>query len=269
MIPAPVRYARAADVHDALALLAEPDARPLAGGQSLLPVMKLRIVRPSLVVDISRLDLRGVHIHNGELHLGALTTWDDLLRVEELRRPALSAITECAAGIGDLQIRNRGTVGGSIVHADPASDIPAVLLALRAAVKLRSPNGDRVVPLANFLVGPFTTALGAQELVTGIVVPIPEQGSGSAYVSLEHPASGFAVAGAAVLVGPSEERVIALTGLTGTAFVLPEGVDPARALESTEIFGDRFASTGYRRRLAVVLVERALERAARRAEEDR
>jgi carbon-monoxide dehydrogenase medium subunit len=269
VIPAPVRYARAADVDDALALLAEPDAKPLAGGQSLLPVMKLRIARPSLVVDISRLELRGVDIRDGSLHVGALTTWDDLLQVEELRRPALSAIAECAIGIGDLQVRNRGTVGGSLVHADPASDIPAVLLALGAAVTLRSPTGDRVVPLADFLVGPFTTSLGAQELVTGVVVPLPEQGSGSAYVSLEHPASGFAVAGAAALVGPSNERTIAVTGLAGNALVLPEGVEPASALESTEIFGDRFAPAEYRRRLAIVLVRRALERAAERAAEDR
>lgn len=269
MIPAPVRYARAADADEALALLEEPDAKPLAGGQSLLPVMKLRIARPSLVVDISRLDLRGVHAQDGELRLGALTTWDDLLQVEELRRPALSAIAECARGIGDLQVRNRGTVGGSLVHADPASDVPAVLLALGAAVTLRSPSGDRVVPLVDFVVGPFTTALGAQELVVDVVVPLPERGSGSAYVSLEHPASGFAVVGAAALVGPSGKRAIAVTGLAGTAFVLPEEVDPAAALESTEIFGDRFAPSEYRRRLAVVLVGRALERAAERAEEER
>jgi carbon-monoxide dehydrogenase medium subunit len=269
VIPASVRYARAADVDDALTLLAEPEAKPLAGGQSLVPVMKLRIARPSLVVDISRLELRGVHIHDGELHLGALTTWDDLLRVEELRRPALSAIAECALGIGDLQVRNRGTVGGSLVHADPASDIPAVLLALGAAVTLRSPDGDRVVPLADFLVGPFTTALGTQELVSEVVVPLPEQGSGSAYVSLEHPASGFAVAGAAALVGPSGTPTVAVTGLAGNAFVLPERVDPAAALASTDVFGDRFASAEYRRGLTAVLVARALERAAERAEEDR
>lgn len=265
MIPAPVRYARARDVDDALALLAEPDAKALAGGQSLLPVMKLRIARPSLVVDISQLGLRGVDVRGDELHIGALTTWDDLLRVEELRRPAFSAMTECANGIGDLQVRNRGTIGGSLAHADPASDMPAVLLALGAAVSLRSPNGDRIVRLADFLVGPFTTALRAQELVTDVVVPLPERGSGSAYASVEHPASGFALAGAAASVGLNGERV-AVTGIAARPFLVSDHHDPAR---DTEVFGDRFASADYRRRLAAVLVDRALEQASGRAAADR
>ena len=268
MIPAPVRYARASNVEHALELLAEPDAKAIAGGQSLIPVMKLRVARPSLVVDIARLELRGVDIRDNELHLGPLTTWDELLYVDELRRPALAAIAECAHGIGDLQVRNRGTVGGSLAHADPASDMSAVLLALGAFVSLRSPNGERIVPLADFFVGPFTTALGDQELITDIVVPLPPQGSGSAYVCVEHPASGFAVAGAAAIVAPSGEHAIAVTGVAGSPFLLPGGADPARALESTEIFGDRFASAEYRRELAIVLVRRALERATERAEED-
>lgn len=264
MIPAPVRYARATDIDDALALLAEPDAKALAGGQSLLPVMKLRIARPSLVVDISRLDLQGVDVRGGELHIGPLTTWDDLLRAEELRRPALSAMAECAEGIGDLQVRNRGTVGGSLAHADPASDMPAVLLALGAAVSLHSPNGDRVVRLADFFVGPFMTALLAQELITDVVVPLPKPGSGSAYVSVEHPASGFALAGAAASVGPDGERV-AVTGIAGRPFLVSDHDDP---VGGTDVFGDRFAPADYRRRLAIVLVERALERAAAHTAED-
>jgi aerobic carbon-monoxide dehydrogenase medium subunit len=265
VIPAPVRYARAGDIDDALALLAEPDAKALAGGQSLLPVMKLRIARPSLVVDISRLELRGVDIRGDELHIRPLTTWDDLLRVEEFRRPALSAIAECTEGIGDLQVRNRGTVGGSLAHADPASDMPAVLLALGAAVSLRSPNGERAVSLADFLVGPFTTALRVQELITDVVVPLPERGSGSAYASVEHPASGFALAGAAASVGPSGERV-AVTGIADRPFVVSDRDHP---VGDVDVFGDRFAPAEYRRRLATVLVDRALERAMKRAEEDR
>jgi carbon-monoxide dehydrogenase medium subunit len=268
MIPAPVRYARASDIEQALELLAEPDAKIIAGGQSLIPVMKLRIARPSLVVDISRLELRGVEIRDDELHLGPLTTWDELLEAPELRRPALAAIAECASGIGDLQVRNRGTVGGSLAHADPASDMPAVLLALGATLQLRSPAGERIVALADFLRGPFTTALGAQELITDVVIPLPAPGSGSAYVSVEHPASGFALAGAGALAGPAGERTVALTGVGGQPFLIP-GDDPESALETAEIFGDRFAPAEYRRALAGVVARRALERAVERAKEDR
>ena len=222
MIPAPTRYARATDLDHALELLAEPDAKAIAGGQSLIPVMKLRIARPSLVVDISRLDLRGVTERDGELHVGPLTTWDELVGSAQLERPALAALVECARGIGDLQVRNLGTIGGSVVHADPASDMPAVLLALGARLRLRSPDGERDLAVADALVGPFTTALEAQELVTDIVIPVPAQGSGSAYACVEHPASGFALAGAAALVTPDGETV-ALTGIGAAPFVLRDG----------------------------------------------
>lgn len=265
MIPAATRYARAADLDHALELLAEPDAKAIAGGQSLIPVMKLRIARPSLVVDISRLGLRGVEERDGELHIGPLTTWSDLAESEVLRGATLVAIAECARGIGDLQVRNLGTIGGSVVHADPASDMPAVLLAFGARLRLRSPAGDRELALTDALVGPFMTALGAQELVTDIVVPIPGEGSGSAYASVEHPASGFALAGAAALATPDGET-LAITGVGATPFVLLAG-DPRDALGTAEIFGDRFASAEYRRELAVVVAERALATARGRAKE--
>ena len=201
MIPAPTRYARATDVDHALELLGEPDAKAIAGGQSLIPVMKLRVARPSLVVDISRLELRGIEERDDEVHIGPLTTWSELASAE---LPAgLEAIAECARGIGDLQVRNLGTIGGSVVHADPASDMPAVLLALGAHARgsLRR-RRCASLPSRTLLLGPFTTALGPQELVTDVVVPVPSAGSGSAYASVEHPASGFALVGAAALVGP-------------------------------------------------------------------
>jgi carbon-monoxide dehydrogenase medium subunit len=253
VIPAATRYARATDVEHALELLAEPEAKALAGGQSLIPVMKLRIARPALVVDISRLPLRGIEEREGKLHVGPLTTWSEL---SAARLPAgLEAIPECARGIGDLQIRNLGTVGGSIVHADPASDMPAVLLALGAHLALRSPTETRDVPLAEVLLGPFTTSLAAQELVVDVVVPVPASGSGSAYASVEHPASGFALVGAAALVSPTGETV-AVTGVGATPFVL-DG-NPREAIAAAEIFGDRFASEEYRRELALVVADRAL-----------
>jgi aerobic carbon-monoxide dehydrogenase medium subunit len=263
VIPAATRYERASDVEHALQLLAEPEAKAIAGGQSLIPVMKLRIARPSLVVDITRLELRGVEERDGALHIGPLTTWNDLIGDETLARPGVEAIAECAREIGDLQVRNLGTIGGSVVHADPASDMPAVLLALGATLRVRSPAGERDLALGDLLVGPFMTTLRPQELVTDIVVPIPGNGSGSAYACIEHPASGFALAGAAALAGPDGERV-ALTGVGATPFVLPAG-DPRAAIADAEIFGDRFASVEYRRELAVVLAERAVATARERA----
>jgi len=269
VIPAPVRYVRASSVEEALDALGAEDTKALAGGQSLLSVMKLRISRPAVLVDIGRLELAGVEIRDGELRIGPLTTWDELERADELRTPALSAFGECAAGIGDLQVRNRGTVGGSIAHGDPASDLPAVLLAFGAQLEVRSPSGERTVETADFFRGPFTTALSSQELITEVIVPVPPPGSSSAYVSVEHPASGFALAGAAALVRPDGSASVAVTGVGSTPFPLPVERDPAEALAEAEIYGDRFAPAEYRRQLATVVVRRALERARRRAEEDR
>ncbi len=229
-------------------------------------MLKLRIARPSLVVDISWLELRDVAIRGGELHLGPLTTWDDLLRAPELDRPALAALAECASGMGDLQVRNRGTIGGSLAHADPASDMPAVLLALGAVLQLRSTAGERTVAAADFALGPFTTALDAQELIVDIVVPVPGAGSGSAYVSVEHPASGFALAGAAALVAADGSRSIAVTGIASNPFVVS---DESQPYAGVDVFDDRYATAEYRRHVTEVVVRRALERAERHRQEDR
>lgn len=267
MIPAAVRYHRASTLEDALAALAEPDARPLAGGQSLLPLMKLRVARPSLVVDIGRLEFGGIELRDGELRIGALATWAELAEANVLRAPGLAAIAECALGIGDLQVRNRGTLGGSLAHADPASDMPAVMLALGARVELASPGGGRTLAVSELFAGPFTTALGEQELITQVVVPVPARGSGSAYTSVEHPASGYALAGAAAVVSPDGHATVALTGV-GAQPVLLSG-EPAEAIQGVEIFGDRFAPPEYRRNLAAVVARRALARARARGEEGR
>ena len=266
MIPAPVRYVRPSSVEDALAALAEPEAKALAGGQSLVSVMKLRLARPELVVDIGRLELAGLDTRDGELRIGALTTWSDLGAAPELRRPALAAIAECAAGIGDLQVRNRGTLGGSLAHADPASDMPAVLLALGARAVVRSTGGERTIETRELFLGPFMTAIVDGELLTEVAVPLPPTGSGSAYASIEHPASGFALAGAAALVRPEGSSSVAVTGIGATPFLL-DG-DPEAAIAGADVYGDRFAPMEYRRHLAGVVVERALASAAARAKED-
>lgn len=263
MSPATFRYHRATSVEDALEALAEPDAKALAGGMSLLPLLKLRVGRPELVVDIGRLELAGLERDNGSYEIGALTTWDALARDEGLHGNGLDAISECAAGIGDLQVRNRGTIGGGLAHADPAADMPAVALALGMELVARSGDGERRVEAADFFAGPFTTALAPQELLTSVRVPIPPDGSGSAYVKVEHPASGFALAGAACLVLPDGSSRIAVTGV-GSRSALVAGESE---LDEIEVYGDRFADEEYRRHLVGVVVRRALELARSRAGE--
>jgi len=268
VIPAELDYRRAESLEDALAALAEPEAKALAGGQSLVSVLKLRLVRPRLLVDIGGLELRGVEELDGQLHIGALTTWNDLGQSEGFQRPALAGLADCALGVGDLQVRNRGTVGGSLAHADPASDLPAVLLALRASFVLRSAGGERTVAASEFFLGPFLTALAAGELLTEVVVPLPPTGSGSAYESFEHPASGFALAGAAALVRPDGERSVAACGISAQPVLVEVREEPDAALADIDVFGDDFASEEYRRHLAAVLIGRALERADERRTED-
>ncbi len=268
MIPAEVRYHRATSLDDALeALATDEDARALAGGHSLLPVMKLRLARPSLLVDIGGLAPDGIDVADGVLRIGAATTWEELARATLPR--TLAAIPECAAGIGDLQVRNLGTIGGGLAHADPASDMPAVLLALGARVRVRARERERTIDLSELFRGPFLTTLEQGELITDVEVPAPPDGTGSAYVAVDHPASGFALAGAAAVVLPDGSSRVAVTGVASTPLLLPNGDDPTAALRDVDIFGDRFASAEYRRELAATLAHRALERAARaRAEAD-
>jgi carbon-monoxide dehydrogenase medium subunit len=261
MIPARVDYMRAGSLDEALEALREPEARALAGGQSLIPAMKLRLARPSLLVDLGGLDLNGIRVDDGELRIGALATWDELARSEELRRPELRAISECADGIGDLQVRNLGTIGGGLAHADPASDMLAVALAHDMRLVVRSASGERTVPAEAFFVGPFTTALEPGELITEIVVPVPPQGSGSAYVAVENPASGFALAGAAALAHADGTSRVGVTGVGGRPFL-----DPVGSADLTVTY-DRFAPPEYRRQLMDVVIRRATDQARTRAEE--
>jgi carbon-monoxide dehydrogenase medium subunit len=256
MIPAPLQYVRAGSLEEALEALAVPDAKALAGGQSLIPVLKLRIARPGRVVDLGRLGLDGIELRDGELRLGALVTWDMLGTAD-----TVDALADCARVVGDLQVRNRGTIGGSLVHADPAADLPAVALALGARLVLRSATDEREVAADDFFLGPFTTAIEPAELLTEVLFPVSPPGSGSAYVKVEHPASGFALAGAAALVRPDGSRSVAVTGVGARASLLPED----GSLAGVEIYGDRFAPEEYRRHLAGVVVARALALAEERA----
>jgi carbon-monoxide dehydrogenase medium subunit len=231
VIPATFEYIRPSSIDEALAALADPDAKAIAGGHSLVPMMKLRLARPSVLVDLTPLGLRGVTRDGDVLHIGALTTYDDLVRSDA---PVPDALREAAAAVGDVQVRNAGTIGGAVAHGDPASDLMAAVLALDTVIGLRSADGTRQAAATDFVLGPFETALGQQELLEEIVVPVHGSGDGSAYYSFEDDASGYPLAGAAVRVHAGGVSV-GLTGATPTPVRAPSieavlaGGDPGEA----------------------------------------
>lgn len=284
MIPAAFDYVRATDVDDAIRLLGEhgDDAKLLAGGQSLIPLMKLRFAAPSVVIDIGGIEgLAGVRHAAARFTLGALTTHAALAADATLRERA-PALADAAQALGDPQVRNRGTVGGSCVHNDPAADYPAVMLALDANFSLAGPGGRRTVAAADFFLPMFETTLAAGEVLTAIDVgdaPI------SAYAKFHHPASGYAVVGAAAALrlraGTIVDARVALTGAGFGAFRAYGVEDALRgraigdlaamraacadAAAGQEVRGDAFASAGYRAAMAGVFAERAVARALARS----
>ena len=281
MIPAAFAFRRAASVEDAIAALADPDAKVIAGGHSLIPMMKLRLARPGTLVDIARLPLGGIADAAGEVVIGALATHAEIARSAAVAGGALAAAAECAAAVGDPQVRNAGTIGGSVAHGDPASDAPAALLALDARIRLVGAAGQRDVPAGEFFQGPFSTALGERELVAAVVLPKPAGQAASAYASVEDPASGYPLAGAAALVTVEGGRVVAVrigvTGVSGTPFrataaeaaAVAGGPVVAAAREDVagqDVFGDSRFDEEYRRHVAAVVIGRAVERAVARAQ---
>jgi carbon-monoxide dehydrogenase medium subunit len=284
MIPAAFDYRRAGSVDEALALLASEDgAKVLAGGQSLLPLMKLRLASPGTLVDIGRLDeLRGIgRLDDGRLQIGALTTYAELL---DSAAEHYGVLRDALPSIGDVQVRNLGTVGGAVAHADPASDLPAALLALDADVVLRASRGTRTVKASAFFEGPFQTAMGPDELLTAVVLPGPRDGSASAYEALEQPASGYAMVGVAVGVVVGAGNVIEYLGVGVTGVgdhpYRASGVESAlagssasadaiaaaasRAADGITVNSDIHASADYRRAMAAVITRRAIEKALAR-----
>ena len=202
MIPAAFRYQRANSVEEAVRILAESGgtAKVLAGGHSLIPMMKLRLTRPEHLVDIGRIPgLKGIRVEGNQLVIGALTTHGEVAASETVKEK-LPVLAEAASVIGDLQVRNRGTVGGNLAHADPAADLPAAALALDGSLVAVGPDGTRTINLADFFFGPFITALATDEIVTEVRFPIPEGPWGGAYEKFAHPASGYAVVGVAAAV---------------------------------------------------------------------
>jgi carbon-monoxide dehydrogenase medium subunit len=273
MIPSAFDYVRAASLDEALGLISgNGGTKVLAGGQSILPLMKLRLARPGTLVDIGRLgELRGVReLAGAGFAVGALTTYAELL---DSPLASIGVLADALPTIGDVQVRNLGTIGGAIAHADPASDLPACLLALEAEVVARSQAGERVIPIDEFLTGAFVTALRDDEIVTEVRIPALAEGAGSAYVSLEQKASGYAIVGVAAVVSGGQARV-GITGVGDVAYraraveaAYRDGI-PAAAQHATDgvtVNGDIHADAEYRGAMAKVYARRALEAALARS----
>jgi carbon-monoxide dehydrogenase medium subunit len=280
-------YYRARSLADARQLLAaHPGAKLLAGGHSLLPLMKLRLAAPAAVVDIGRVpELRGITRSGDVVRVGALTTHAELAASADLRGAA-AALSEAAAVVGDPAVRNRGTIGGNVAHADPASDLPTVLVALGARMIAAGEQGERTIDADQFFTGIMTTALADDEILVAIDVPVAGAGQGSAYEKFSHPASRYAVVGAAALVTiqngtctaarvalggllPNARRAAAieraLVGQAPGAETIAAAAQSAAADLGGDVSGDLFASAQYRAAMAPVYVKRALQRAVERA----
>ena len=288
MIPAPFEYAAPNSLEEALRLVERhgEEAKILAGGHSLLPLMKLRLAQPRYVIDIGR--LRGmsyIREENGHIAIGALTTHAEIEN-SSLLRAKCPLLAEAAAAIGDVQVRNRGTLGGNLAHADPAADYPAALLALEVEIVAASTAGARRIPVNEFFLDMLTTALRPGEILSQVRVTPLAPHTGAAYEKLHQPASGFAIVGVAARLtlgkgGKIEDAGVGVTGLGPKAF-RAEAVekalrgknasdkiftDAARyAAQGVEPLSDLHASADYRREMASVCTRRALKRAFARTQ---
>jgi carbon-monoxide dehydrogenase medium subunit len=279
--PQQFEYVRPSSVEEAVSILkSNPDAKVLAGGHSLIPAMKLRLAAPGTIVDIGKIDgLRGV-TSNGSVTIGALTTYAAI--ADDIGFGSFPVVPAATKEVGDPAVRNRGTIGGSLAHNDPAADLTAVMLALNASVTATGPNGDREIPVDDLFVGLLTTSLELDEIITSVSIPADFAGAKQAYVKHPHPASGYAVVGVAVAVkengGKVESARIAVTGAPEYAkratsaenALIGKTLDADSIAASAasaaddlgELNGDVYASPEYRAHLVRVLTKRALTQAA-------
>jgi carbon-monoxide dehydrogenase medium subunit len=285
MYPPKFDYYRANSIAEALSLMGQHSgAKVLAGGHSLIPAMNIRMADPGVLIDIGRIpELNGISTRNGSVRIGALTT-HAAIAASDLVPQALS---EAAGKIGDPQVRNRGTIGGNIAHADPGSDHPTVLMALDAKMHITSPDGDRTIDASDFFTGILETALQDGEIVTAIEVPMPAKGNGSAYAKLANPASRYAMVGAAASLtienGKCTKAGVAVGGLTPSATnaasveealvgktlypdLIAEAAEAVQDDLGDDILEDIYAGVEYRRSMATVFVKRALMEALDRAQ---
>jgi carbon-monoxide dehydrogenase medium subunit len=284
MIPAAFEYTRATTLAEALDAIGGPaQAKLICGGQSLVPLLRFRLAQPQQLVDIGRLpELRGVTVTDEVVRIGAATTYRELLASEPLR-DAVPLIAEVTENIGDIQVRNLGTIGGALAHADPSADMPAAMLVLDARLHLQSLRAKRTVSARDFFIGPFETAMASDELLVAIELRPLSDFTGSAYVTFEQAASGYALVGAAAVVTVSPARGVtaaslAFTGLAdapfladvssllGTAGDAPSIARAAtNAVRGVQANGDIHADAAYRLQLAQVGARRALTTAIARA----
>ena len=278
MIPASFDYQSPGTLNEALDLLSSnEDAKLLAGGHSLLPAMKLRLATPAVLIDLGRIaGLNQIGETGNTITIGAMTT-HAAVATSKLLLSASPLLAQTAANIGDIQVRNRGTIGGSLAQAHPSADYPASVLALDAEIIALSRQGQRTIPAREFFTGMFTTALQANEIITEIRVP-KTMGTSTVYKKFHHPASGYAVVGVAVVVksagGKISDAAVAITGLAEIAYratavenalrgkadsAIPEAAK--HAADKVEGIGDNYASAEYRRHLAEVFTRRALQEA--------
>lgn len=262
-------------------LQSSEDAKLLAGGHSLIPAMKLRLSGAATLIDIAKIaELRYIREEGNDIAIGAGSTHDDIVANSSIQQH-LAMMSQAGSLIGDMQVRNVGTIGGSIAHADPAADWPASLLAAGASIVMKGPNGTRTVAAADFFQGLFMTALQDGEIITEIRVPKPAGGTNSAYAKFMQPASRFAIVGCAAMItmsgGTCSEVAVGFTGVSDVAFrdaavedalrgkaPTAENISAAaaHAAGSVDVMGDHFASEDYRRHLATVYARKALTAAA-------
>ena len=283
MIPAQFDYQAPTTIDEALTLLSANvnDAKILAGGHSLIPAMKLRLAQPALLVDLARIkDLSYIREEAGSILIGAMTTHYEIESSSLLKR-ICPLLPECASHIGDVQVRNKGTIGGSIAHSDPAGDWPAAIIALNAEMITVGKNGERTINADDFFVDFLTTALQPDEILRQIRIPKPAGRFGHAYQKVRHPASGFAVVGVAVALNlktgnACETAGVGITGVAAKAY-RASGVEnaltgkqideavaagaAAHACDGAEINADLYASAKYRKHLAIVHTRRAIQNA--------
>ncbi|MGC8227626.1 FAD binding domain-containing protein [Pseudobacillus badius] len=280
MIPVKFDYVHAATVDQAIKLMQDSDGtgKVIAGGHSLLPLMKFRLTEPDVLIDISRIDqLREVKVEGERLIVGALVTHHDASK-HPLIQAHVPLLADTASQIGDLQIRNRGTIGGNLAHADPAADLPAAAFALDAEIMIQGEDGEERMSVDSFIIGPLITMLPENSLVTGVSFSIPPSHAKSVYLKYFHPASGYPVVGVAAVAGTDKAGAIdyikvALTGVGDVAFRAASveqtllGQKPSEkmireaarlAAEEGEMGSDLFASAEYRENLCKVYTERAL-----------
>jgi len=280
MIPQTFEYTAPATLQEALGLLEGGERKVLAGGMSLIPAMKLRLAQPDEVVDLGRIPgLKGIAESGGRVRIGAMATHHEI-EISAAIRGQCPLLAEAAGRIGDVQVRNMGTIGGSVAHADPAADYPAALVALEAQIRMVSAGGERTVEASEFFLDAFTTALEPGELVREVEIAPQPAGEGYRYEKAAHPASGFAVVGVAVRVRREGGRIvmarIGVTGLASRAFralaaerLLEAGANAKEAAklvgEGEDANSDLYASAEYRHHLAQVHAARAIQTALSRA----